>query len=682
MHFINPLFLFGLLAISIPIVIHLFNFRRYKKVFFTNVRFLKEVKLETRKQSRLKHLLVLLFRILAIICLVLAFAQPFIPLSNQSVNPKAINYVSVYVDNSFSMQSEGTGNTLLAEAKSKAVDIGKAYKNSDYFQLVTNDFEAKHRLFVNRDEFGGFVNEVETGPVTRSMPDVVARQKESFTQSGNSSKMVYLLSDFQKNTTLLDQLKTDSTTNYFLVPLISNTLNNLYIDSCWFESPVHLVGQKVKLFVRVKNHSATEVEKVPLKLILNKTQKAVSSFNIGPNASTDITISYTDNENGIHNGMLEILDNPIIYDDKFYFSYNIESAIPVLCINGGQASPYLNSLLGGDSAFIYKNVAENNIDFGTFPSNNLIILNEIKQISSGLAQELQKFIGKGGNLMVIPAKDMDLTSYTSFLTSIGSNTFGKLNTIKQKISGMNIKSNIYNDVFESVPENIDLPQVFSYFTINHSSRSDQEMLLKMQNGDLFLSQQVCGIGKVYLLSVPLQTEFSNLPKHALFVPTFYKIALLSHAQQKLYYIIGKDEVIDIPSEELTISDNVYKVKKTDSDIEIIPGQRKSVGSTSLLMHDQIRNDGNYGVWQNKTEVTDISFNYDRTESNLSCYSPTEIKSIIDKHHIRNAQLIDTKSKPISQIVTELNQGIKLWKTFVLLVLLFLGAEVILLRFWK
>jgi hypothetical protein len=150
----------------------------------------------------------------------------------------------------------------------------------------------------------------------------------------------------------------------------------------------------------------------------------------------------------------------------------------------------------------------------------------------------------------------------------------------------------------------------------------------------------------------------------------------------LYYIIGKDEVIDIPSGEDAVSDNVFKVKKTDSDVEIIPGQRKTVGRTSLLMHDQIRSDGNYAILQGKTEVTSVSFNYDRAESNLGCYTPAEIKSIIEKQNLKNVRLIDSKAKPISQTVTELNQGIKLWKTFILLALLFLAAEVILLRFWK
>ena len=85
MQFVNPLFLFGLFAIAIPVIIHLFNFRKFQKVYFTNVDFIEELKQQTQKQSQLKHLLVLLLRILAIASLVFAFAQPYIPVTENDV---------------------------------------------------------------------------------------------------------------------------------------------------------------------------------------------------------------------------------------------------------------------------------------------------------------------------------------------------------------------------------------------------------------------------------------------------------------------------------------------------------------------------------------------------------------------------------------------------------------------
>src|SRR5690606_30777897 len=103
MSFVYPAFLFAAALVAIPIIVHLFNFRRYKTVYFTNVRFLKEVKEETTSRSKLKHLLVLIARCLAVLFLVFAFAQPFIPV-NKTDQPKDGNRgISIYIDNSFSM---------------------------------------------------------------------------------------------------------------------------------------------------------------------------------------------------------------------------------------------------------------------------------------------------------------------------------------------------------------------------------------------------------------------------------------------------------------------------------------------------------------------------------------------------------------------------------------------------
>ncbi|MCX6185937.1 MAG: BatA domain-containing protein, partial [Bacteroidetes bacterium] len=79
MQFVYPGFLFALFAISIPIIIHLFNFRRYKKIVFSDIRFLKQVIEKNQKQQNIKNWLVLLCRILAISFLVIAFAQPYLP---------------------------------------------------------------------------------------------------------------------------------------------------------------------------------------------------------------------------------------------------------------------------------------------------------------------------------------------------------------------------------------------------------------------------------------------------------------------------------------------------------------------------------------------------------------------------------------------------------------------------
>jgi hypothetical protein len=153
MSFVNPWFLFALTALAIPVIIHLFNFRKFKKIYFTNVRFIAEIKQETKKRSQLKHLLILLMRLLAIACLVIAFAKPYIPSPLQHKKFTGRQAISVYIDNSFSMEALSTGGRLLDLAKTKAREIANAYNPSDLYQVLTNDFEGIHQRFVNRDEF-------------------------------------------------------------------------------------------------------------------------------------------------------------------------------------------------------------------------------------------------------------------------------------------------------------------------------------------------------------------------------------------------------------------------------------------------------------------------------------------------------------------------------------------------
>jgi len=183
MNFIYPGFLFALSAIAIPVIIHLFNFRRFKKVLFTNVRFLQEIKQDTRSRTNLKHLLILIARILAVTCLVLAFAQPYLPSRNKAAL-KERNKVSIYIDNSFSMDAVGKNGSLIEEAKKKAHEIIRHYQPTDQFQLLTNDFEARHQRLVNRDEMMNLVDEVQVGSSVRKLSEVVSRQHAALDANG------------------------------------------------------------------------------------------------------------------------------------------------------------------------------------------------------------------------------------------------------------------------------------------------------------------------------------------------------------------------------------------------------------------------------------------------------------------------------------------------------------------
>ena len=688
MVFAQPLFLIALTALAIPVIIHLFNFRKYKKVYFTNVKFIAEIKQETKKQSQLKHLLILLARLLAIACLVFVFSQPYIPSSLHQKKLKGSQAVSIYIDNSFSMEALATGGILLDMAKNKALEIADASKSSDLIQLLTTDFEGRHQRFVSRDEFRVLVDEVKISPAVRSLAEVMKRQEDMFSNVKNMNPVAYIISDFQRSTSGFGNLKADTSISWYFIPVSAAKQNNLYIDSAWFDNPVLQPLQPVKLKVRIRNSSEERLEKIPLQLSINHARKSVASFAVDPGSETTVVLPFTNNDAGIQSGVLSITDYPVTWDDNFFISYPIAAAVPVFCINGDKPSPYLDALFGSDSSFIFRNGSDKQLDFSSFGRYPLIILNGVKEISTGFKQEISRYVMNGGTILVFPPDKADIGKYNELLTAVSAPVISGMDTVRVNVSELNTESIVFRDVFEkdasgkiTLPDNADLPRVLRHYILSRGSKSATEDLIKLQNGQAFLTVTKTGKGQVFISAVSLDEKASNFPRNSIFVPTLYKIAILSVPSVPLFYSLSADNGIGIEIDSLK-NKEVYKIRKMDSDFETIPETRSNGLVTLLYPHDQIREAGLYTIMEGAKVVQGVAFNYDRRESDLRCYTPEEINSMLKRSAVKYFSLLKGKQVSLAKQIRDINQGTPLWKYFVLGVLAFLLAEIILVRLWK
>jgi hypothetical protein len=680
MSFLYPSFLIALTALTIPIIVHLFNFRRYKKIFFTNVRFLKEVQQESKAKSTLKRYLILASRLLAVACLVMAFAQPYIP-GEHSVK-KGVRALSMYIDNSFSMQAVNKSGNLLEDAKRTAREIAQAAGAGDRFQLLTNDFGSS-QVSLSKEQIIDAIDKVQLSPAVKNISEVYARMQSNLREDEKNAEF-FMFSDFQKSTFNADAFKPDSISETNLVFIETPLSQNVYIDSCFVESPYFQAGSNQKMHVKIRNQSGKEIENGSLKLFINKKQVTPLSFKVGPNGVTEAMLSFTCRDTGVQQGLLCIEDFPVTFDDTLYFSFRVNDRMPCLVINkkdegANSGGVFLRNLFSNDSLFEYREQNDQAIDYSAFAKSNLVVVNGLQTIPTGLSAELKKFILSGGSALVFPTRGADATSYNNFLAQFNAGTFAQADTSKIKLENKNLPKNLFEGVFEKVPENMDMPSVNYHYALQSNVRSGEEVLLRYINGQSFLSLYTKGKGRLYVCSAPLDEKSSSFARHALFVPTMIKVAILSRPSPPLYYYSGVNQTIDVS----LISISGEKPLHIGSDkTDFIPEIKVTEESKYILTHGQPANAGNYKLMHDTRVLEGLAFNYKRQESDLTCYTEAELQDLVKKMNWKRVKVIETNAAGFKSSLADISGGTKLWKLFVLLTLLFLLAETALIKFLK
>jgi len=676
MQFLYPSFLWTLLALAIPIIIHLFYFRRFKRVYFTNVKFLKEVKEETSARRKVRNLLVLLSRMFAIAMLVFAFAQPFIP-QNTEVQ-KGDKSVSVFIDNSFSMNALSEDVPLIEKAKQRAREVVNAYSVEDRFQILTNEFEGRHQRLVSKEDALALIDEVKTTPSVKEISKALTRQLQALNTSKIENKTAYLISDFQKNISDFQNFS-DTTIEVNLIPLQSVQEKNISIDTAYFDSPVQMLNQTNTLVIKVRNHSNQVAENVRLSLRHEGQTKPVGTLTIPARASKTDTVNITILRTGWHEAELTITDYPVQFDDTYYFSFNVAEEINTLSINETISNKYLDAAFKGISYFKVINQQSRSLDYAKFPTYQLIVLNGLVNVSSGLASELKQYVGSGGNLLVFPGVNSNVSSYKTFLNDFPADELVALERLERNVSDVNTEEFIFKDVFENSSANLKLPITKVNYKMTNFGGRGEERLLSYRDGSAFLSKYRKERGNLYLCAAPLDEDQSNLVRNAeIFVPMLYKMAISTAKDNRIAYTIGKDEVIE-SNIAFTVSGEMrYKLKgKTE---EFIPVQRAIGNKVVLGINNQILQAGFYNLYLNPTEkLNKFAFNFDRKESNLDYYNSTDLATVVGDQ----IQIIEgTNAVDITQLIGERSRGIIMWRWFIIAALVFLIIEALLLRFWK
>ena len=683
MKFLYPEFLWALSLIAIPIIIHLFNFRKFKKLYFSDISLLKEVKEETKNRSQLKHLLILLSRILAISALVLAFCYPFLPSHNQQGN-NLEKTVSIYIDNSLSMDMKGANGYFLDLAKDQAIHIANQYNNDVKFHLLTNDFEARHQRGLSKNEFIDLTSQIMPSSFQKDLNSIYTRQSEIL-KDINTQKDVYWLTDLQKTSSELELFKKDSTLSIYLIPYQNKDKGNIYIDSVWFDTPSRKLNQQEDLYVKVINSSDENIQfKIDLNINKNET-KGLSNGNINANEELITKVTYMVKSPGLKHGNVKISDYPnpnLIFDDTYYFSYFIKSKIKTLHLfqeTSGNNTNYFRSLYATTPFVEFNSQSIDQADYSAIQSHDLIILDGIENITSGLRSIINECAENGKTIVVYPGLNINNSSYNEFYNPIGI-FFNDIDTSTAEIANLNLTHSIFRNVFEKVTKNMNLPVIHKKYNIEFLSNSVSTNIITLNDLSPFMVYTELKNGKLYSFTSPANTSASNFVSHALFVPVMLRITELSGVEQQLSYTIGNDQLVNTNSMLNSSDELAVNQFNKNQKVNFIPGYSKQGINGALIIKDQIKNDGNFNLLKNKVINDGFSFNYNRIESEMNFFNSNQFNHQLTRAGIKdqvkiydlppNGEYIDFKNEAL---------GILYWKYFIVLTLVFLGIEILLIR---
>lgn len=666
--------LLGLLALLIPIIIHLFNFRRHKLVYFSNTAVLRSIQQENAKTRKLKYLVTLLLRCLFIAALVLAFAFPYKPEKQLNVNAED-NLVGIYIDNSMSMKGQSQRTTMLEDARQSARDLVHKLSPSSRYLLMTNSFEIQNEYPMNQEEMLDQLDRMNSDGAPVPMGEVIDRFEMLGKQHGFETSTLFVYSDFQKNTFDLTAAKADTTMQVVVVPMMPEFKTNLYIDSVWLTSPVVQSGLTNDLVVRVVNHGDKEVKGLPVNFTMNGIMAASATVDLEKNGSSELTMQFVVEHNGEQKCCVSLMDHPITFDDNYNFVLDVRPSLSVVELGTEKSDCAL--VFEDYDQFRYTLMEPSRFDLGSIAHAQLLIVNETARLNETLQQTLLDAVSEGASLMVFPSVD-DPKSNSYLYRRLGL-TLVEADTNTTAVEDLALQHAFFIDMILDMPQHPDLPKVKRHLRLR--SNGVPTALLTLKNSDPLLLSETVGKGQAFVLATALSPKWSDFADNAIFVPTMVKAAFMGGKMGRLSYTIGTDRMLVLNDISLE-GDHRFLFATEDHGFELMPASEVRNGKVYLYLNDNLPASGFYDLLVNDTLNRVTAWNESRVESKMVFIDRDDIEPQFKKAGFNVAAVFDTSDFATADLVEAMANQSSQWKLFALIALLALLGEILVLRFWK
>jgi uncharacterized membrane protein len=686
MIFLNPAILFGLLAASIPVIIHLFNLRKLKKIDFSTLAFLKELQKNKIRKIKLKQWILLALRVLIILFVVMAFARPTLQSVKIGGTTSAAKTTAVFIlDDTFSMSVVDQKGSYFNQAKQIIKDvISQLHEGDEVGVVLVSNPSSEKKLTSNLSDFIKQIDRTDLSYASGDLNTSIVKAAQLISESKNFNKEVYVLSDFQKNKIDQQNLKNDvseilnKSVKLYSFYLADKDVFNLSIAELKINNQIFEKDKPISFLITITNNSKQDVSNSVVSLFLNNERAAQKSFDVKAGQSTLVEIEAVPKSTGFIDVTTEIETDEILQDNKRFASVFIPEKISIgLFYENPSDATFVDLALQSTGDNRYSIEKKNLSQILSQRLNQFQSIIIIANSTNGVDQ-LKSYLKSGGGIILFPSSVSDVPKLNQFYRQIGLNisiTFvGKISSsdLKIKFDKIDFNNPVFQNIFQTEDKKkFESPEINAYY--KNSIIGTQ--IISLVDGSSFLSEVKVGQGKILIFNSSPVLSWSDFPIKSIFTPLINNsiVYLSSKEREENVFLAGEEVSVNLRNS----NPSQIKVIRPDNSQEFI--NLKESNLKDYLIYSNTNLAGIYKFYSGDNEIEDISINTDPSESKTVYASELDFENYLKEIKFSGDYVTIDKNSNISEKILQARFGSELWRYFLLIAIILALLEMTIAR---
>jgi len=688
--FLNSVFLFALAAMALPIVIHILNRRRIRKIKFSSLEFLVDLSRRRMSKINLRRWIILLLRTLAVIFIVLAFARPTLQSNAALILPgEAPTYVVICLDVSASMQAEREIGTAFTVAKDLAKRVIDEAGGNDVMNVI--GFSARNDVMFETGTRSKQIvkNAIESlkataEPATES--PAIDEAIKLIEESGLDAGAVYVISDFRAVGDSVIAFDAPERVRVNLLPVYTEPIDNVSIDRVFTPRKLIRPGEVVRVGVAITNHSMEHPANFPLELIIEGKRKAEQLVKLAPAASATITFGVSMNEWGTHHCRIAKNHDRLPIDDDRYFLLEVSKKIPVTLIRGRKFSgeenknpasyffvdKALNPRGSGEGEFSVDTIDEPAVTVARLNTKGVVVWTDPTNLGGEQRELLTRYIHSGGSALVFVGGDRGpVWRSDDFRSYLGIQKVTDRLVDGEHLTSFEKEHPVFNLFNEEELELLSRSSVRRF--VAASGVAPDSILAYFSNGDPAMWECRRGKGRLLVVAMSPDMQSGDLPLSPMFLPLIHtSVSYLASAEGTDFRrenFVGADLFFDLPPR--WVSRGTQLVVAGPNGEQARPAMYEAPAGELKVMLPRPESMGFYELLSDTSRITEMAVNLNTVESNLNPRAMT-------RSFVGEARVIGTDDSFVENLRRE-RQGREVYAAFLLLAACALVGEAVLGR---